>query len=97
VISRDADGYGPAMSTSNPGTSHITDPFISSHPAVLVHEIDPHQFEALWRRKGDDAAEMVCPLCARGTAVEQGTSRSKNREWIAFSCGDVVTAEMTAG
>lgn len=75
----------------------LGDPFVDTDPAVVVHEIDPHEFEDLWHSDETVASTVTCPVCSRGKLVARDTSPAKQREWIAFSCGDVVAAEITAG
>jgi len=77
------------------------DPFVAHHPAVLVHEMDGPDFERAWKLAGapDAVAEsrVVCPVCGDGHLRDRGTSPRNSRAWIRFSCGDVVTQEVTAG
>jgi hypothetical protein len=85
------------MNAKQTGASGLIDPFIASKPAVLVHEIDPSVFDDMWRREPTGLRDALCPVCGGGTASDRGISPAKHREWIEFSCGDVVTAEITAG
>lgn len=73
------------------------DPFVETNPPVLVHEMDGADFQAAWNRlaAGDDAVD--CPLCGRRGVTNYGTSPRNSRPWIRFTCGDVVTQELSAG
>jgi len=78
------------------------DPFVAHHPAVLVHEVDGLDFERAWQAaapEADAAAEggLVCLVCGEGRLRDRGMSPRNSRPWIRFSCGDVVTQEVTAG
>lgn len=68
------------------------DPFRSSDPADIVHDVGLDVFESAWEDGG-----AHCPQCRRGTAAERGTSQFDHRRWVRFSCGDVVSQEQTAG
>ena len=70
------------------------DPFVAHHPAVRVRELVGPAFE-----RAGKAAEggVACPVCGEGRLQDRGTSPHNSRPWIRFSCGDVVTQEVTAG
>lgn len=72
------------------------DPFVAHHPPVLVHEVDGPDFERAWQA-AEAEGDVVCPVCGEGRLRDRGTSPRKSRPWIRFSCGDVVTQEITAG
>lgn len=68
------------------------DPFLATHPTVLVHDVSLETFERAWRDRGSQ-----CPQCRGGTAHERGTAAPSQRRWVRFSCGDVISQEQTAG
>lgn len=68
------------------------DPFRSTNPTVIVHDVSLEALERAWR----DRASR-CPQCRRGTADERGTSSIDQRRWVRFTCGDVIAQEQTAG
>jgi hypothetical protein len=73
------------------------DPFIDHDPPVLVHEVDGPDFESAWQAFEAPNSGLVCPLCAAGDPQDRGVSPRKGRQWIRFSCGDVIAQEITAG
>jgi predicted RNA-binding Zn-ribbon protein involved in translation (DUF1610 family) len=73
------------------------DPFVDADPSVLVHEVDGAQFATLWKRLAADGDTVACPLCGRHGVARHGNSPRNHRPWICFSCGDVITQEITAG
>lgn len=68
------------------------DPFVATHPTVLVHDAGLDEFEDAWRNQ-----ESLCTQCHLGTPEERGTSPANQRRWVRFSCGDVISPEQTAG
>ena len=72
------------------------DPFVAHHPPVLVHEVDGPDFERAWQAAAADEG-VVCPVCGEGSFRDRGSSPRNSRAWMRFSCGDVVTQEVTAG
>lgn len=68
------------------------DPFRSTNPTVVVHDVGLDAFERAWRDR-----DSRCPQCRRGTADERGTTDVDQRRWVRFTCGDVVAQEQTAG
>jgi hypothetical protein len=73
------------------------DPFVASDPPVLVHEIDGRDFDEAWKDFQAEGDRFVCPVCGQGRQRDRATSPHTKREWIRYSCGDVVAAEVTAG
>lgn len=72
------------------------DPFVAHDPPVLVHEVDGPDFERAWQEAGAHA-DIACPVCGEGHLRDRGMSPRNSRPWIRFSCGDIVTQEVTAG
>ena len=84
--------------TSSPGLHAPTDiggafdPFLATHPTVLVHDVELDTFEQAWQDR-----DSRCPQCHQGTPEDRGTSPANQRQWVRFSCGDVISPEHTAG
>lgn len=72
--------------------SDAFDPFRSTNPTVVVHDVPVEVFEQAWRDRG-----ARCPQCRGGTAHERGTTEVDQRRWVRYTCGDVVSQEQTAG
>lgn len=68
------------------------DPFLATHPTVLVHDVGLDTFEQAWQDR-----DSACPQCRGGTPQDRGTSPANQRQWVRFSCGDVISPEHTAG
>jgi hypothetical protein len=68
------------------------DPFLATHPTVLVHDADLETLERAWHD-----SDAQCPQCHYGTADQRGTSPANQRRWVRFTCGDVIAQEQTAG
>ena len=74
------------------------DPFVQSDPAVLVHELDGLDFQAIWNRAAaGEESSIACPICGRRGVARRGTSPYHERPWVGFVCGDVIAQEVTAG
>ena len=68
------------------------DPFLATHPTVLVHDVGLDTFEHAWHDR-----DSSCPQCHHGTPRDRGTSPANQHQWVRFSCGDVISPEQTAG
>jgi hypothetical protein len=73
------------------------DPFTAADPPVIVHEIDPSDFEKAWHGPANGEENLVCPVCGRGTERDRGVSPHTSRPWVRYSCNDFVAQETTAG
>lgn len=83
---------GGAVLHAPQDVSGAYDPFLATHPTVLVHDVGLEVFDQAWQDR-----DAVCPQCRQGTAEDRGTSPANQREWVRFSCGDVISPEHTAG